>query len=240
MNSITVEMPYIGKELSVNHYKFGYFTKREVKDWMVELGWRIKLAHIEDWRLPLIVQCSGQFRDKRSQPDLSNLSKVILDAIEEIKLELELDDRSDIGTAYAPGDVYRFFADLKDVINSASTDVMIVDPYFNGEAFDAYLSTADTTLNIKILADRYSKDISDYIEKHKVQFKTETELRRSEKLHDRIIFIDDEAAWIMGGSIKDAGKKATYLIPLASQLSATKKEIYNTIWDEAKVIDKSA
>lgn len=83
MNSITVEMPYIGKELSVNHYKFGYFTKREVKDWMAWLGWQIKLAHIEDWELPLIVQCSGQFRDKRSQPDLSNLSKVILDAIEE-------------------------------------------------------------------------------------------------------------------------------------------------------------
>jgi len=83
MNSITVEMPYIGKELSVNHYKFGYFTKREVKYWMSELGWKIKLAHIEDWRLPLIVQCSGQFKDKRSQPDLSNLSKVILDAIEE-------------------------------------------------------------------------------------------------------------------------------------------------------------
>ena len=70
----------------------------------------------------------------------------VLDAIEELKLELELDDRSDIGTAYAPGDVYRFFTDLKEVINSASTDVMIVDPYFNGEAFDAYLSTADAVL----------------------------------------------------------------------------------------------
>lgn len=83
MKSLTVEMPYIGKELSVNHYKFGYFTKRVVKNWMYELGWKIKLVHIEDWKLPLIVQCSGQFKDKRSQPDLSNLSKVILDAIEE-------------------------------------------------------------------------------------------------------------------------------------------------------------
>lgn len=170
--------------------------------------------------------------------EIMQIKGQVLDAIEEIKLELELDDRSDIGTAYAPGDVYRFFADLKNVINSASTDVMIVDPYFNGEAFDAYLSTADTSLNIKILADRYSKDISDYIKKHKIQFKTDTELRCSKKLHDRIIFIDDEAAWIMGGSIKDAGKKATYLIPLASQLSVAKKEIYNTIWSDATVIEK--
>lgn len=51
----------------------------------------------------------------------------VLDAIEEIKLELELEDRSDIGSAYAPGDVYRFFADLKDVVYSAESEVMIVD-----------------------------------------------------------------------------------------------------------------
>ena len=36
----------------------------------------------------------------------------VLDAIEQLKLELELDGRSEFGSAYAPGDVYRFFADL--------------------------------------------------------------------------------------------------------------------------------
>lgn len=83
MNGITVEMPYL-PTLSVNSYKtVRGITRREVVNWMEGLGWLIKLAHIEDWKLPLIVQCSGQFRDRRSQPDLSNLSKVILDAIEE-------------------------------------------------------------------------------------------------------------------------------------------------------------
>ena len=80
---ITIPMPYIGKELSVNHYKHGFFTKREVKDWMEALGWLIKPHHIEDWKRPLRVICDGHFKDKRSTPDLSNLSKVILDAIEE-------------------------------------------------------------------------------------------------------------------------------------------------------------
>ncbi len=164
----------------------------------------------------------------------------VLDAIEEIKLELELDDRSDIGSAYAPGDVYRFFADLKEVVNSAESGVMIVDPYFNGEAFDAYLSTAKPELNIQILADRYSKDISAYADKHKAQFGTNIQLRSSKELHDRIIFIDDEVAWIMGGSIKDAGKKATYLIPLQTQLSIAKKEIYTEIWERAKIVEGNA
>lgn len=164
----------------------------------------------------------------------------VLDAIEEIKLELELEDRSDIGSAYAPGDVYRFFADLKEVINSAESQVMIVDPYFNGEAFDAYLASANTELNIQILADRYSKDINTYILKHSSQFKTKIELRCSNELHDRIIFIDHDVAWIMGGSIKDAGKKATYLIPLQTPIALAKKQIYQEIWSRSKDVQSSA
>lgn len=91
MKSITVRMPYIGGCLSVNHYKYrtkggifpSIYTRKDVKDWMDMLGWLIKSQHIEDWKLPLKVTCDGTFKDKRSQPDLSNLSKVILDAIEE-------------------------------------------------------------------------------------------------------------------------------------------------------------
>ena len=178
---------------------------------------------IQYWA-PAIVQIKGQ----------------VLDAIEEIKLELELDGRSEIGNAYAPGDVYKFFADLKAVINAAEAEIMIVDPYFNGDAFDAYLSELGSELHVRILADRYSKDINSYVQKHIAQFGTKIEIRRSKELHDRIIFIDDESSWIMGGSIKDAGKKATYLIPLASEISVAKKEIYSDIWSRAKSMENSA
>ena len=85
LTEIKVALPYIGDCLSVNHYKYrGRYTKRETREWMEQLGWLIKAQHIEDWKLPLHITCDGVFRDKRSQPDLSNLSKVILDAIEEV------------------------------------------------------------------------------------------------------------------------------------------------------------
>ncbi len=78
-------MSYPGAIISVNHYKFsgGRFTRPEAKAWMEELGWKLKEFHIEDWKLPLTVRCDGTFRDRRSTPDLSNLSKVILDSIED-------------------------------------------------------------------------------------------------------------------------------------------------------------
>lgn len=88
MRSIIVEMPYIGGCLSENKFRGRrrdgmLYVKRETRDWMEELGWKIKTAHIEEWELPLTVKCDGRFKNTHRQPDLSNLSKVILDAIEE-------------------------------------------------------------------------------------------------------------------------------------------------------------
>lgn len=89
MRSIIVEMFYPGAVISCNHYlgrrkkHSGFYVREEAQAWKDELGWQIKTSHIEEWKLPLTVTCDGQFKDKRSQPDLSNLSKVVLDAIEE-------------------------------------------------------------------------------------------------------------------------------------------------------------
>ncbi len=88
MKSVTIKMPYIGNVLSVNHYlgrrRGGYYVKPETKQWMEELGWLIKSHHIEEWKLPLKVTCDGVFKDKRGQPDIHNLMKVICDSIEEV------------------------------------------------------------------------------------------------------------------------------------------------------------
>jgi len=86
MKKETIKIDYPGGVISVNHWKGrrrdgGTYTKQAALDWMNELGWLIKYMHIEDWSLPLSIKCSGYFKDERSAPDLSNLSKCTLDAI---------------------------------------------------------------------------------------------------------------------------------------------------------------
>lgn len=61
---------------------------------------------------------------------ITGIQGQVSDAIEELKLQLELDGRGEIGSAYAPGDTYRFFADLKAIINAAEREILVVDPYF--------------------------------------------------------------------------------------------------------------
>lgn len=203
------------------------------RQWLSQVGALLKRLSIEH---SMQVKTSRGMLLQYWKWSIDQIKGQVLDAIEELKLDLELDGRSDIGSAYSPGDIYRFFADLKEIINSANNEIMIVDPYFNGEAFNAYLSTVNPSVDIKILADRYSNDINVFVEIHVAQLGRNIELKQSNELHDRIIFIDDNVAWIMGGSIKDAGKKATYLFPLETELALAKKEIYTELWNRAKPV----
>ena len=84
-----IKIPYIGGVLSVNHYlgrnkKGGLYIKKEVLSWKAEFQWLLKKCHLEEYKLPLHVTCSGYFKDLRSAPDLSNLSKISLDSIQEL------------------------------------------------------------------------------------------------------------------------------------------------------------
>ncbi len=83
----TFEIYYI-KDLSVNSYRGRRadgreFVKSDIKEWKNALGWIIKLAHLEEWKLPLTVSCKAIFPDNIKR-DSHNLSKVVLDAIQEV------------------------------------------------------------------------------------------------------------------------------------------------------------
>ncbi len=89
MKHDAIKIHYPGSEISVNHYLGrrkggGYYIKPEATEWKTEFQWLLKHCHLEDYRLPLEVTCSGWFKDERSAPDLSNLSKIIMDSIQEL------------------------------------------------------------------------------------------------------------------------------------------------------------
>ena len=161
----------------------------------------------------------------------------MVNAVERIKLDLELEGRSEIGTAYGPNEEYRYFADLKQIVGGATKELLIVDPYFNGEAFDNYLAGISNKVTIRLFLEHNTKEVSTCAGKHRKQYRTQFELRSSKKLHDRVLFVDRDACWISGGSLKDGGKKPTYLIPLAPAVAEKKLLIYEELWSSSKRID---
>ncbi len=161
------------------------------------------------------------------------LRQKLLAAAEEIKLELELDGHEDIGQVYGPQRQYDFLRDLKEIILGAQKEVFVIDPYFDGTAFSTYLGPLGSNCLIRVLCSKYSSDVAGHVAAFGAQYEICPELRKSGNLHDRLVIIDGSDCWIVGGSIKDAGKKPTYLVPLQPSISPTKISIYESIWKQA-------
>lgn len=168
---------------------------------------------------------------------IAQIQGLVLDVIEEMKLELELSGRADIGSAYAPGDVYKFFADLKSIVNNAQSEIFLIDPYFDGEAFNNYLADVSTDIQVRIFANKHAQEVKLYVEKHQAQFDSKIEIKKNKKLHDRLIIIDRGECWITGGSVNHAGKKSpSYLIPVSTEIAKDKLAIYDGIWNNSQPI----
>ena len=135
---------------------------------------------------------------------------------------------------YEPENTYRYFADVKKIIGGATTEIFLIDPYFDGEIFDTYFGQVSSDVCVRLLVDQYASDLKGYVERHIDTYGSQIKLRRNKKkLHDRMLFIDAQSCWFTGGSFKDAGNKPCYLVPFGTELTNKKLSIYRDIWDRS-------
>jgi len=150
-------------------------------------------------------------------------------------LELQVPKKEQV--AFAAGEVYDFFRELNKVIGSAEVSIFVVDPYLDHTVFDHYLNYRKKNVRVRLLLNKNANDVKAASEKYIQQHGDVLELRRSPKIHDRVIFIDGYVCWVVGQSLKDAAKaKPTYLAPLAPDVVSDKLADYESIWNEANAI----
>ncbi|MES9897647.1 MAG: hypothetical protein ABW148_01330 [Sedimenticola sp.] len=199
------------------------------RQWIAEVGALIGKVSAEK---KIKVDMAKMIFDMGGDHTIEQIQGFALDIIEDLKLELELSGRADVGSAYAPGDRYRFFVDLKSIVDGAQSEIFLIDPYFGGEEFNNYLADVGSDIKVRIFANKNAQEIKAYIEKHQAQYNSNMEVKKNKRLHDRLIIVDRKDCWITGGSINHAGtKKPTYLIPVSTEIVKAKLEIYEKIWD---------
>ncbi len=159
----------------------------------------------------------------------------IIGAIHRAIADLELKVPADIEVSFGAGEVYNFFQALNKVIASAETSIFIVDPYLDHTVFDHYLASRAGKVSVRLLLNLQSENLIPASEKYNSQHGNVLELRKSKKLHDRVVFIDDYVCWLIGHSIKDAAKaKPTYLVQLPPDVVPDKLSNYEEIWSSAE------
>ena len=151
----------------------------------------------------------------------------------------DLEFRLPVGAeqVFGPGAVYDFFKALRELLASATRSIFIVDSFLDEQIFDTYLTAAAMPVTVRLLVREGAAALGPAVAKFIAQTKMTVEIRRSEALHDRVIFLDDRSCWVLGQSVKDAAKsKTTYLAPLDSDAAGLKKAVYEQLWANSKPI----
>jgi ribosomal protein L31E len=131
---------------------------------------------------------------------------------------------------------YNFYKDIKNIICSAKKEIIIIDSYINEELFNLYLEKIPPKIRIRIITNPNNPKGNFYViaKKFALTPNIKFELKENNDCHDRMIFIDNNA-WVIGQSIKDAGKKPTYLINVKKAYQLF--EIFKEMWSSSiKVI----
>lgn len=154
--------------------------------------------------------------------------------------DLELDAPLLAGQAFAPGEVYDFFKALSAAVGSATKSIFIIDAYLDDQIFDSYISGLPTGVSIRLLTGTkhgVPAKLKPAVVSYNQQHGQTAEVKISDEIHDRVLFIDNLSCWVMGQSIKDAAKaKPTYLLPLPTDIATLKLSHYELIWNNASAI----
>jgi len=134
---------------------------------------------------------------------------------------------------YEKGQMYDFYRDVRDIIHTAKTEVFLIDAYVDEEALDLYVDKIPNGVKIRILTNRPQGNFLAIAKKFKAKPHVAFEVRQSGDCHDRLFFVDN-VCWVTGQSVKDAGKKPTYLIKIES--NELFRIVFEKLWGSASTI----
>lgn len=166
----------------------------------------------------------------------SHVSK-ILGVVYRAIADLEIGVPNSEQVSFGEGEVYDFFKTLNRVIASAEKSIFIIDPYLDTSVFDHYLVSRQEGVTVRFLSSKRAEDLVPFADKYNQQYGDIIELRKSNKIHDRVIFVDNYVCWLIGQSLKDAAKaKPTYVVQAPPDIVPIKLNTYDDIWSNSQTL----
>jgi hypothetical protein len=136
---------------------------------------------------------------------------------------------------YMAEDPFAFYNDLRDILARASGEIFVVDAYIDNSLFELYLGNVQRSIQLRVLSTNLQGN-SLAVAKLFAASRESFELRTTQSLHDRVVFVDDRC-WVVGQSLKDAAvKKPTYMVEVSADGMRTH---YEPIWAAATSVAKS-
>lgn len=145
--------------------------------------------------------------------------------------------------AFIPvGNSFDAFAALSKLLQTATKDVLIVDPYMDEVVLTNFGVAVPAGVRFRLLADHIDHKATlqpaanRWVEQYGATRPLAVRLAHAKTLHDRAIFIDKKNAWTITQSLKDFAKRSPAEIVRADDTADLKIAAYEALWETASVV----
>ena len=185
------------------------------------------------------------FGAMRQFGDVDEMHAVVAQSIDNILARLELLLPVDAQGIFIPaGGVFDGYQAVSKAIELTKGRLLLVDPYADDKLISDFLPLAPERVFVSVLSDAglAKPSLRPAVGRWKEQWNDrrplEVRLASARSLHDRLIIVDGETAWVLGQSFKDLAKRAhSSLIRMDSESAKLKIEAHMNIWQAAEGLE---
>lgn len=212
---------------------------RETLRWLGELSAVVSAMKLNSEELSLKFARDQLLRTHGSQ-GWSQIEALLYEALAKAELNAPASEQGAFVTAGNQLDAY---AAITKVLASAESNLLLIDPYWDGKSISDFLPGASEGVHLRVLADEASvkPTLAPTVERWIAQFGSsrpiEVRITPSRLLHDRLVIVDQKDVWLLTQSFKDFANRSHGSLVKANQETAhLKVHAYEQMWSEAKPI----
>lgn len=195
------------------------------------------MALINAWDFPQTVKSDMYFHkiNNGSAVDRERALQGFMSLLHQARHDLMMKTVGPVNAAVPTGKVFNYFDEIRKIIETATTDVLFVDPYLDAEFISRYLSYIPNSVVIRLLTRERLKALLPAVRLYVQESGATVEVRSVKKFHDRYVFVDGARCFQSGASFKDGGRNApTTITEITDAFSAVKKT-YEDLWASGTV-----
>lgn len=160
----------------------------------------------------------------------------ILVSLNKVRRLLQWATKTPTGVVIESGMQFDYFDSIRKIIEQAKREILFVDPYMGAEFVSKYLKPINSQVRIRLLTRSEIDSLRAAIDALSSQSGIGVEIRSSNRIHDRFIFVDRKRCHMSSASFKDGAKRAPAIVAEFTDAFDALLECYEGIWNSSKKV----
>ena len=175
----------------------------------------------------------GVFAPGSTFPASHHMNMLLI--LNEARHDLRLNEVGPLSIALQKGAVLDYFDEVRKVLATAKTDLLFVDPYVDPEFIARYTPQVPAGVTVRLLSKKGIAALLPAVELAERQHGLSIQVRGTNDLHDRFVFVDRTYGYQSGASFKDGGRLSPTIFSQITDALTQVLGVYESLWKEATV-----